>query len=141
MDESAWVELPGLYDEALLEELCHEMDAARVDHESASIPLKDGQASGPRAGRVRVRSGHVPSAAKVLGVFFDVEDPAEAQPFRGQCPACEEDVPGVWTCPSCEISFRSSVNPNDPLVLFLREHGGFVASDAVIEDDGSTAGS
>jgi len=135
MEESSWTELPGLYDQASLDELCHELNRARVEHQSASIPLKDGSEDGPRAGRVRVQSGHVRTAAAVLGRFFELEDPAAARPYRGPCPACEEQVVDSWTCPSCELSFKSSVNEHDPLVLFLREHGGFVTDEDLREDE------
>jgi rubredoxin len=130
MDESPWTELPGLYDQASLDELCHELDQARVEHESASVPMRDGDHEGPRAGRVRVQAGHLRTAAAVLGRFYDLEDPAEARPYSGPCPACEEEVADSWTCPSCELSFKANVNEHDPLVLFLREHGGFVTEDS-----------
>lgn len=137
MDESPWTELPGLYDEASLDELCQELEAARVEFESASVPLKDGVESAPRAGRVRVSTGHVRTAAKVLGRFFELEDPATVKPFRGPCPACEEEVLDSWTCPSCELSFKATVNANDPLVLFLREHEGFLTEEDLTEDETS----
>jgi hypothetical protein len=75
---------------------------------------------------VRVITGHVGTAARVLGKLFEVEDPEAALPYDGPCPACEEPVEEVWVCPSCELSFKPHVNPRDPMLLFLREHGGFL---------------
>ncbi|MDG2148435.1 MAG: hypothetical protein P8N09_02810 [Planctomycetota bacterium] len=134
MEESSWTELPGLYDEAVLDELCHELHRARVEHESASIPLKEGVEGSPRAGRVRVQGSHVRTAAAVLGRFFELEDPTAARPYKGACPACEEQVVDSWTCPSCELSFKSSVSENDPLVVFLREHGGFLTDEDLSDE-------
>jgi rubredoxin len=134
MEESSWTELPGLYEEAVLDELCHELHLARVEHESASIPLKEGAEGGPRAGRVRVQRSHVRTAAVVLGRFFELEDPAAARPYKGSCPACEGDVVDSWTCPSCELSFKSGVKENDPLVVFLREHGGFLVDEDLSDE-------
>ena len=120
-----WVTLPGLFDDASMDELCHDLDAAEVAHEGASMARKS-DPSGPRAWRVRVAATQVGDAARVLGRFYDLEDPETAQPFRGDCPACGDPVEGAWTCPHCELSFATNVKPDDPLVLFLREHGGFV---------------
>ena len=120
-----WVTLPGLFDEASMDELCHDLDQEEVAHEGASMPLKS-DPQGPHAWRVRVPATQAAAAAKVLGRFFDLEDPATAQPFRGDCPACGDPVDGSWTCPSCELNFQPQVKADDPLVLFLREHDGFV---------------
>jgi hypothetical protein len=113
------------------------LERARVEFESASVPLKDGVQDAPRAGRVRVQTSHVRTAAKVLGLFFDLEDPAEARPYSGQCPACEEEVVESWTCASCELSFKANVSENDPLVVFLRQHEGFVTEADLAEDEPS----
>jgi hypothetical protein len=68
------------------------------------------------------------AAARIFRIIFELEDPADAEPISGPCPACGEKLAEAWACPSCELKFRPAQGEDDPLVAFVRDHGGFEES-------------
>jgi hypothetical protein len=128
MDQASWVELPGLYTEQDHTELSEALESAGVEHESRGVSLEAKPTGAPSVYLFRVQTTQVQPAARVLGEFFDMEDPERAQPYEGDCPACGEPVAASWDCPSCELNFKPRADPRDPVFQFLRAHEGFRAT-------------
>lgn len=74
---------------------------------------------------IRVPEEQVKAAALVYRNALEIDDPATFEPLTGECPACGEQVDGAWECPSCEINYRGQYTEDSPIVLFIREHGGY----------------
>lgn len=68
---------------------------------------------------------HVRGAAMILRAYFEIFDPEDDVPFTGDCPACGEKLVDAWECTGCELLFRTPCDPDDRLLPWLREHGGF----------------
>ena len=123
--ESPWVEVPTLlvYEEFLRVQAAFEAAGLVFEHRTVNTDV------GPRGARngygLYVSRTQLRSAARAIREALGQDDPAQDEPFTGPCPACETEVPDAFECPSCGLGFRTPGDPDDPLLVFLREHGAF----------------
>ena len=123
--ENKWIEIPMLLN---YEEFLHiekHLTHLGINYESKTVTTRVNQMGAEHSYSVYVAEEHAPAAAIAFRHFLDINDPAGEQPFTGTCPACGERITGVWTCPSCEISFRPGYDKDDPIIVFIRQYGGF----------------
>ena len=123
--ESPWIDVPALLDDDQLAQAKAAFAQSGVDYWSHAVMTSVGPMGGTHAYALHVSVEHARVAAKLLRNLLELDDPAEALPFTGACPACGEAAVDVWACPSCELGFRSPHDENDPMIVFLRDHGGF----------------
>ena len=138
--DQTWIEIPEMLEMSALAELTRTFDAVGIEHQHRSVTigvsLNGSTLSGERrslaghpteqhAYSLYVRREHVHGAAMILRAYFEVFDPKADVSFTGDCPACGEPLVQSWACTSCELGFRTPEDPEDLLLPFLREHGGF----------------
>ena len=123
-DETFWLHVPGMFDVGVLDDLAAAFAERGV--EWASKPLLEAGAPPEASAHVlHVNKEHAAAAVSVLCVLLELEDPEQLQPFEGPCPACGHEVQSAWACPECELGFGARHKSDDPLITFVREHGGF----------------
>ncbi|MHC4845303.1 MAG: hypothetical protein ACYTCU_03980 [Planctomycetota bacterium] len=125
MTDSEWVQLPGMlgHDEFL--HLMHHFDEQGVVSRHRAIQTHVGVEGGQHAYVIQVQPSDAQKVARTLAHEWEVQDPQRIEPFTGECAACGAQVEGVWECAECGISFRPRLRDDDPVVVFIREHGGF----------------
>ena len=120
MDPDAeWIEVPEILEISALAELTVAFKEVGIEFEHRSIK------TGVNLHSLYVRPEHVRGAAMILRAYFEIFDPEDDIPFTGDCPVCGEKLVETWACTECELGFRSPVDPEDRLLPWLREHGGF----------------
>jgi hypothetical protein len=125
MTDSEWVQMPGMlgHDEFL--HLMQLFDSQGVVSRHRTIQTAAGPQGGEHAYVIQVQPSDAQRVAQILAEEWQVQDPEKVEPFTGECAACGEQVEAVWDCTSCGISFRPRLRKDDPIVVFIREHGGF----------------
>jgi hypothetical protein len=125
MAHDGWLEIPVLFREAQYAQLCAVFDAHGVLWWSDAVNTKVKPWGASHAQVLYVHPDHAGAAATILRLAFDLEDATRDEPFSGPCPACGAEAVKAWACPDCELSFRSRHAPDDPLIEWVRAHGGF----------------
>ena len=126
-----WVQLPPFLDEDQAVELRTAFDSLGIAHDAEALQVESGPGGGRRGYVLRVRRDHAQAAAKVFAALWDVQDPAAAAPFTGECGACGAHVEAALTCPDCGLNFGAGYEEGHPFVVWVRELGGFVGEEEV----------
>ncbi len=126
--EKTWLDVPQLLDEQQLAEVRDAFSKAGVVFASEAIALSEEGKHQELKYVLHVSRLYAKQAAQILAETLELEDPADDAPFTGDCPACGAKVKNAWSCPGCELGFHSRFDTNDPMILFLRENGGFGAT-------------
>jgi len=124
-DDEKWIEIPILLNYHDYEGILKLFIQFGIKYQSETVTTHASRWRGAHKFSVYVTESQVTAAVLVLRNYIGIEDPASDQPFSGDCPACGERIDSVWTCPSCEISFRSRYEEDDLIVVFIKKYGGF----------------
>ena len=123
--EDKWIEIPILLDHEDYLRIEKYFTRLGIKYQGKPVTTRVGITGADHSYSVYVTEDHVPASALVFRHFLDIQDPASEEPFTGACPACGERIVDAWTCPSCEISFRGEYDEDSPMVVFIRQYGGF----------------
>jgi hypothetical protein len=125
VQEKPWIEVPQLFDDEQLQSVQAEFSKAGVVFSSEPIALIEAKYHQEVKHTIYVSRIYARQAARILAEILELEDPADDTPFTGDCPACGTKVTNSWSCPSCELGFHSRFDADDPMIVFVRENGGF----------------
>ncbi len=120
----AWIPIPKSFEAEDANRLAKRFSRKRIAHRVEPAAEPSGPSPSARC-TVSVRGGDLRPVAGVLREFWGIKDPAALEPYTGACIVCEASIEGAWTCPACGISYRPILDPDDPVVAFIRDHGGF----------------
>ncbi|RKY17868.1 MAG: hypothetical protein DRQ55_14730 [Planctomycetota bacterium] len=123
--ESVWIEIPTLLDDLAVALARRALTDAGVANDSKTQMTGVHPWGGSHGYVLLVAVDQARPAARILRELWEIDDPADDQPYTGDCPACGSPVDAAWACPSCELGFRSPGDTDDPLIVFLREQGAF----------------
>jgi hypothetical protein len=119
------IDVPQLLDARQLESVASAFREAGIafSSEAVSVGVDIGHQNLKFA--LHVRRDQSEPATRILASVLELEDPDDDRPFTGECPGCGAAVRNAWSCPSCELGFRSRFERDDPMIVFVREHRGF----------------
>jgi hypothetical protein len=122
----AWIPIPKAFDAEDADRLAKRLSRKRIEHRVEPAAGPSGPSPASRC-TVVVRAEDLAPVARLLREFWGITDPAALEPYTGACIVCGARIEGAWTCPACGISYRPILDPDDPVVAFIRDHGGFEA--------------
>ena len=123
--DPVWIDVPPLLDDRQLALVTLALQEAGLAYTSEVVPVSAGRAHQTVKFALHLRRDQAEPAVKVLARALDLEDPEDARPFSGPCPACGIAVNNAWSCPSCAIAFRPPIDPDDLMIPFVRKYRGF----------------
>ena len=124
-DENKWIEVPILLNYEDFLSIEKHFTRLGINFQGKPVTTRVGITGADHSYSVYVTEAHAQASALMFRQFLNINDPASEQPFTGTCPACGKEIVGDWACPSCEISFRGEYDENSPIVVFIRQYGGF----------------
>jgi len=120
-----WIEIPVLLNYEDFLSIEKQFTHLGINYQGKPVTTRVDTTGADHSYAVHVTEAHARAAALVFRHFLEIVDPATEQPFTGVCPACGERIDGAWICPSCNISFRGGCEEDSPIVVFIRQYGGF----------------
>jgi rubredoxin len=123
--ENKWIEIPLLLNYEDFINIEKHFTHLGIHFRSKTVITSIGPEGAEHAYSIFVPMAHAKAAALAFRHFMNITDPGSGQPFSGNCPACGEQINNAWVCPSCEISFSGGYKEDDPIVIFIKQFGGF----------------
>ena len=124
-EENELIEIPYYLNDLEYPPVKEHFDKLGIYYKSMPVTRSSTRNSRDNGWAFFVPETHLRAASIVFRNVLGIDDPTSLEPLVGDCPACGEQVSGAWTCPSCEISFRGWFDEDSPIVVFIRQHGGF----------------